>query len=268
MKNTQLLAEEIRKKKSLLCVGLDPDYSKIPFKYKNSEQPLFHFCKDIIEWTHDYAIAFKLNIAFFESQGPSGWEQLQLVIQTIPPECLVILDAKRADIGNTSSQYAEYYYNTLKVDAVTLHPYMGLDSIEPFMSYDHKWAIILALTSNAGSKDLEMLSLKTGERLFERVLQLYGNAYSNEKMMFVCGATQPEYFQVIRKICPDHFLLVPGVGAQGGDLEKTILAGKNKIGGLLINVSRDILFGPASHDPYSHSKERARYYQSKMSSLL
>ncbi len=268
MKNSNFIFEEIKRKKSMLCVGLDPDISKLHSSYTQSDKPLQKFCTDIIDWTHPYAIAYKLNVAFFEAHGPKGWEQLQSVIRLIPEECLIILDAKRADIGNTSKQYADYYYNELKVDAVTLHPYMGLDSIEPFMTYDNKWAIVLALTSNRGSEDIELVTLQTGEKVFEHVLNLYSRAYSPEKMMFVCGATQPKYFQIIRNICPNHFLLVPGIGTQGGDLKNTIQSGMNKMGGLLINISRDILYGPGDQDPRKYTTEKAKYFQHTMFELL
>lgn len=242
VKDSAYLGEQIRLKKSFLCVGLDPDLEKLPNHYLNAKQPFLEFCKDIIEVTHHMAVAYKINIAFFEALGPSGWEQLEQLVNIIPNECLLIADAKRADIGNTSKKYAEYYFDRLQVDAVTLHPYMGVDSLEPFLSYPNKWSVVLALTSNPGSADFELKELSTGELLFESVLQIFVKIKQSNQIMFVVGATHPEYLTKIRKICPDHFLLIPGIGSQGGDLHQVIQAGRNHNEGLLINVSRSIIY--------------------------
>ncbi|MBK9108062.1 MAG: orotidine-5'-phosphate decarboxylase [Saprospiraceae bacterium] len=268
MKDYQFLANQIQEKKSMLCVGLDPDLKLIPKIFHDSDEPLYHFCKSLIEICHTYAIAFKLNVAFFESQGPTGWVQLEKVIRCIPENCLIILDAKRADIGNTSLQYANYYFNVLNVDAVTLHPYMGYDSIEPFLVHKNKWSIVLALTSNEGSKDIELKCLSNGNMVYEETLKLFSYKSSHEQIMFVCGATHPESFQNIRKICPDHFLLVPGVGAQGGDLQKIIEFGKNSSGGLIINVSRGISYPPEGYAFNDWVQQKAEYYQKKISVFL
>ncbi len=242
MKDFSFLTDQLYGKKSFLCVGLDPDVEKIPKIFLNDPQPLFSFCKTIAEVTESLAIAYKINVAFFESQGPNGWIQLEKLVSCLPKNCLIILDAKRADIGNTSAQYARYFFETLNADAITLHPYMGLDSLQPFLNYKEKWSIILALTSNSGSQDLELQSMSDGKYLFQKVLGLYGTPDSRNQVMFVCGATHPDLFLEIRKICPSHFLLVPGIGAQGGDLHETIRKGRNDSGGLLINVSRSICY--------------------------
>ena len=268
MKSYTDIQSEMLRKKSFLCVGLDPDPDKMPPEYKESKTPLFDFCHDIVRWTYSYAVAFKINVAFFESHGPAGWQQLEKLIGIIPDENLVILDAKRADIGNTSDQYAKYFFDTLQADAVTLHPYMGKDSLEPFFRYPGKWAVILALTSNPGSTDLELQTMLTGELLYQRVLRLYGSQGTEQYVMFVCGATHPALFQDIRNICPNHFLLVPGVGAQGGDLHETIKAGKNAAGGLLINVSRGICYPKITTQFKSDVIAQAVYYQQEMASYF
>lgn len=268
MKDYQFLANQIQEKKSMLCVGLDPDLKLIPKIFHDSDEPLFHFCKSLIEISHSYAIAFKLNVAFFESQGPSGWVQLEKVIRCIPDNCLIILDAKRADIGNTSRQYANYYFNDLKVDAVTLHPYMGFDSLEPFLEHKNKWSIVLALTSNAGSKDIEMQPLLNGNLVYEETLKLFSYKDSHEQIMFVCGATHPEAFQSIRQICPEHFLLVPGVGAQGGELQRILEFGMNESGGLLINVSRGICYPPDNYVFKDWVHQKVVYYQEAISEFI
>ncbi len=268
MKNAEYIANQIDLKKSMLCVGLDPDIQKLPGTYLKCNYPLFEFCKDIIECTHSFAIAYKINIAFFEVHGSVGWEQLEKIISIIPPECLIIADAKRGDIGNTSKFYAEYYFNKLKADALTLNPYMGIDSLAPFLNYNEKWSIILALTSNQGSADFELIDLKSNVRLYEFVIKSFLNLNPNDNIMFVCGATHPEEFLKIRQICPNHFLLVPGIGVQGGDISKIITAGKNKQGGLLINVSRKICYPDGSGDFKTDVTRAAIYYQKEMSSYL
>lgn len=268
MKNAEFLHEQIRTKKSMLCVGLDPELHKLPAEYQSSEYPLFDFCRDIIEVTHEYAIAYKINVAFFEAHGPKGWEQLEKILNHIPADSFVIADAKRADIGNTAKLYAEYYFKTLNVDAVTLHPYMGLDSLEPFLEFKNKWSIILALTSNPGSKDFELQKLASGIYLYEFVIQSFLNSRFGSNTMFVCGATHPSEFLKIRSICPDNFLLVPGIGAQGGDLKTIITSGKNKYGGLLVNVSRKICYPDKSKDFKSDVSNSANEYQKEMALYL
>ncbi len=267
-KDANFIYDQIRFKNSLLCVGLDPDIEKMPSIYIKNQYPLFDFCKDVIECTQDFAIAYKLNVAFFESHGPAGWKQLADVIRLIPENCLIIADAKRADIGNTSQQYASYYFDTLGADAITLHPYMGKDSLEPFLKYREKWSIILSLTSNQGSQDFEFQKLETGEYLYEKVMHTYLDSPYNANLMFVCGATHPSEFIHIRKICPDHFLLVPGVGTQGGELKSIIIKGKNKQGGLLINVSRKITYPEQDSDYRKAVYNAAKNYQREMAAYL
>ncbi|MCC6754562.1 MAG: orotidine-5'-phosphate decarboxylase [Saprospiraceae bacterium] len=263
MKDYNFLAGQIRDKKSYLCVGLDPDPLKMPGDFSRNDLPLYLFSKAIVELTHEFAVAFKINVAFFEAYGPSGWEQLAMTLSAIPKECLIILDAKRADIGNTSARYAQYYFEVLNADAVTLHPYMGLDSLDPFLCYAHKWSAILALTSNPGSADFQLQPMREGLFLYEKVIQTFA-AHPNPHIMFVCGATHPEAFSSIRNLCPDRFLLVPGIGAQGGDLEEVIRRGRNDDGGLLINVSRGICY-PDGDRPFDESvKELAFGYQRRM----
>lgn len=241
-KSSEFLFDQIQLKRSLLCVGLDPDISKLPAVYKNLDEPYYNFCKDIVELTHTKAIAFKINIAFFEALGVDGWLQFEKLIKMIPPDCFIIADSKRADIGNTSKQYANYYFNKVNVDALTLHPYMGVDSLQPFLDFKDKYSIILALTSNPGSADFEFMEDSKGILLFERVIEKFVQLEASKNIMFVCGATHPKEFTRIRKICPDHFLLVPGVGEQGGVLKDTIKTGRNAKGGLLITISRKICY--------------------------
>lgn len=264
MKSVDFIHEQIFRKKSMLCIGLDPELNKLPEKYRPLENPYLEFCKDIIECTHEIAIAYKINIAFFESQGIKGWSQLEAIVPLIPEECLIIADAKRADIGNTSRQYASYYFDTLEVDAITLHPYMGMDSIEPFLNYKNKWSIILALTSNQGSRDFELTKLASGQNLYEYVIKTFVESAFSQNIMFVCGATHPSEFKTIRKLCPDHFLLVPGIGEQGGDLKSIIEFGRNRKGGLLINLSRKIIYPEKSGDFKSSVQQMARHYRDEM----
>lgn len=268
IKDAEFINDQIINKKSMLCVGLDPDIQKMPESYKKLQEPLFEFCRDIIDITHPFAIAYKFNVAFFESHGPTGWKQLENIIQLIPENCLIIADAKRADIGNTSQQYANYYFDSLGVDAITLHPYMGIDSLEPFLEYKNKWSIILSLTSNQGSQDFEFQKLESGEYLYEKVMRTYMESKYSSNIMFVCGATHPSEFIHIRNICPDHFLLVPGIGSQGGELKSIITKGKNRWGGLLINVSRKISY---PDNPISFKKsvfEAAQNYQLEMANYI
>lgn len=263
MKDYNFLVSQIKNKSSCLCVGLDPDPLKMPDDFAQNAFPLYYFSKAIVELTHEFAVAFKINVAFFESYGPSGWEQLAMTLSAIPKECLIILDAKRADIGNTSAQYAHYFFEDLNADGVTLHPYMGLDSLQPFLQYSDKWSAILALTSNPGSADFQLQRMAEGQFLYEKVIHTY-TAHPNPHIMFVCGATHPEAFSSIRKLCPDRFLLVPGIGAQGGDLEEVICRGRNADVGLLINVSRGICY-PNGSSPFAESvRELAAGYQRRM----
>ena len=238
--NKKELVKQIFDKKSFLCIGLDSDIDKIPeflLKYKN---PLFEFNKRIIDKTQHLCVAYKLNIAFYESYGPKGLEGLQKTLEYIPENILSIIDAKRGDIGNTSEIYAKAYFETFNSDAVTLNPYMGADSIVPFLQYKDKWAIIIALTSNESSKDFQMM--KDKDFLYEKVIKKSFEWGNDENIMFVVGATQPEKLKEIRKIAPNSFLLVPGIGAQGGDLDAVAKNGKNSEIGLLVNSSREIIY--------------------------
>lgn len=268
--NRTELVKNIRKKKSLLCVGLDTDIKKIPkWLIEEYENPVLEFNKRIIEATSKYAVAYKLNTAFYEAEGVKGWKNLEDTIKLIPRDIFVIADAKRADIGNTSKLYARAFFENMNSDAVTVAPYMGNDSVSPFMEYDGKWIILLALTSNGGSSDFQYLKLKeTGERLYEQVIKTSSSWGTDENMMYVVGATHPEDFKTIRKLIPSHFLLVPGIGAQGGDLEGVIKYGMNKDYGLLINSSRGIIFASDSKDFDIVSGQKAKELRDEMSKYL
>ncbi|MDQ3142409.1 MAG: orotidine-5'-phosphate decarboxylase [Bacteroidota bacterium] len=264
-KDIYFLANSIKAKRSFLCVGIDPDLSKVPDVFKKSEQGIFDFSKAIIDATCEFAIAYKINVAFFEQLGAHGWEQLEKIVNYIPKNIFVIADAKRADIGNTSTCYAKYYFEDLQVDAVTLHPYMGVDSLEPFSNYPHKFLIILALTSNKGHADFQMQKMANGKYLYEEVIHQFQSSNYAEKTMFVVGATQPEHLKHIRDNFPDPFFLVPGIGAQGGNLQKTIEYGQNKLGGLLINVSRNIIYPEGASTFESNVNLAAKGFRDQMS---
>lgn len=237
----QELFDEMLRKRSFLCVGLDTDIHKIPSHLKKEDDPILTFNKRVIDATADLAVAYKPNIAFYESLGPAGWETLARTLEYIPQEHFTIADAKRGDIGNTSQMYARAFFEQMDFDSITIAPYMGEDSVTPFLSFPGKWAILLALTSNKGAMDFQNLSVGD-EKLFERVLiksQEWGSA---EQLMYVVGATRGKMFAEIRKHVPDHFLLVPGIGAQGGDLEAVCKYGMNSHCGLLVNSSRGIIY--------------------------
>ena len=265
----QFLVDQIRLKKSFLCIGLDTDIRKIPPHLLDFEDPVYEFNKEIIEATQDLCVAYKPNTAFYEMRGIAGWKSLSDTIAYIPNDILVIADAKRADIGNTSDCYAKAIFEELDADAITLHPYMGADSITPFLAYPGKWAIVLALTSNKGSDDFQQLSVQdTGEYFFERVLQTAKRWAGPDQMMFVVGATHPEAFKKVRDIVPDHFLLVPGVGAQGGTVEEVARYGMNKDIGLLINASRSIIYASSGEDFADAAREEAIKLRDQMALLL
>jgi orotidine-5'-phosphate decarboxylase len=268
--NKQQLIEQIQKKKSFLCVGLDTDINKIPQDLLSLEDPVFEFNKQIITKTAEFAVAYKPNTAFYEVYGAKGWQSLERTIQYIKvnyPDIFIIADAKRGDIGNTSANYAKAFFNTLKADALTVAPYMGKDSVEPFLGFEDKWVILLALTSNAGSKDFQYLN--TGEKLlYHQVLQTATTWASSEKMMFVVGATHPEELGEIRKMLPDYFFLVPGVGAQGGDLQTVAKYGLNKDCGLLVNSSRGIIYASNKFDFADRAAEEAQKLQWQMAAVL
>lgn len=269
--NRQQLFENIKQKKSFLCVGLDTDIKKIPEHLLKEEDPIFSFNKAIIDATAPFCIAYKPNLAFYESQGVKGWISFEKTIKYLNdfyPEQFIIADAKRGDIGNTSAMYARTFFEEMQLDALTVAPYMGEDSVTPFLKYEGKWVILLALTSNKGSHDFQLTSDAQGERLFEKVLrksQEWGNA---DNMMYVVGATQGKMFEDIRKIVPDHFLLVPGVGAQGGSLEEVCKYGMNKQCGLIVNSSRAIIYADSTPLFAQIAGEKACEVQQQMAEQL
>ncbi len=271
------LFAQIRARQSYLCVGLDTDPLKLPAAVRAERDPVFTFNQRIIDATHRYAVAYKPNLAFYEAQGPRGWESLQKTLDYIPDDCFTIADAKRGDIGNTSGLYARTFFDPsaagLDFDAVTVAPYMGHDSVLPFLEFAGKWVILLALTSNPGSEDFQQLKIKkeksgTDEPLFEQVLKTAQTWASPEQLMFVVGATRAESLTRIRELAPDHFLLVPGVGAQGGSLEAVSRYGMNPQCGLLVNASRSILYASSGADFAAAAGTEARRMQVEMSRFL
>ncbi len=266
------LFEQILQKQSYLCVGLDTDIQKIPKHLLQTEDPIFEFNKQIIDATKQFAVAYKPNIAFYEAFGAKGWESLQKTLEYIPEDCFTIADAKRGDIGNTSGLYARAFFDKkssgLEFDSVTVAPYMGEDSVTPFLDFEGKWVILLALTSNAGSKDFQNLVTTNEKQLFEEVLtksQEWGNS---EQLMYVVGATKADMLQSIRKIVPEHFLLVPGVGAQGGSLEEVSKFGMNSHCGLLVNSSRAIIYASSGEDFAEKAAFEAKKVQLEMQQYL
>jgi orotidine-5'-phosphate decarboxylase len=266
------LIQQIKAKKSFLCIGLDTDLSKIPAHLLQQEDPIFAFNKAIIDATADLCVAYKPNLAFYESMGAAGWESLRKTMEYIPAHCFTIADAKRGDIGNTSAMYAKTFFEPsaagFNFDSVTVAPYMGSDSVTPFLAYSNKWVILLALTSNDGAKDFQFDSFENGEKVFERVLLKSSQWGSDENMMYVVGATRGEAFAAIRKLVPDHFLLVPGVGAQGGSLAEVCKYGLNKECGLLVNSSRAIIYASNTIDFAEKAREAALALQQEMEIIL
>jgi orotidine-5'-phosphate decarboxylase len=266
--NRQSLFQQILTKKSFLCIGLDSEAGKIPPHLTGFKDPVFEFNRQIIEATKDLCVSYKPNLAFYETQGAKGWETLEKTMELIPNEIFTIADAKRGDIGNTSKQYAKAFFEKLQFDAVTVAPYMGEDSVKPFLEFDHKWVILLALTSNKGSLDFQFSPQENGQPLYEKVMkkaQLWGNP---DNLMFVTGATHPEKFEDIRRIAPDHFLLVPGIGAQGGELNQVCRFGLNRQVGLLVNSSRGIIFAGNGEDFAAKAREAALELQQQMENVL
>lgn len=267
---TQQLIEQIQIKKSFLCVGLDVDLTKIPQYLLSTEDPIFEFNKAIIDATHDLCVAYKPNIAFFEAYGIKGWQALQKTIYYINqnyPDLFTIADAKRGDIGNTSSMYAKAFFEDLEFDSVTVAPYMGKDSVEPFLAFEGKHTIMLALTSNEGAFDFQTLNVN-GKELYKQVIETSKTWKNSENLMYVVGATKAEYFTEIRKIVPDSFLLVPGVGAQGGSLQEVCKFGMNANVGLLINSSRGIIYASNGEDFAKKAREEALKLQQEMEDIL
>lgn len=265
------LFQNIQKKASFLCVGLDTDLNKIPKHLLTEEDPVFEFNKAIIDATADYCIAYKPNLAFYECLGVEGWISLEKTvnyIRTNYPTQFIIADAKRGDIGNTSTMYAAAFFEKMKFDAITVAPYMGIDSVKPFLSYEEKWVILLALTSNKGSSDFQFIEDQQGNRLFESVLSKSQEWGSEEQLMYVVGATQGKMFEDIRKKAPNHFLLVPGVGAQGGSLEEVCKYGMNSQCGLIVNSSRGIIYADSSENFAQGAQEAAQSLQQEMKVLL
>jgi orotidine-5'-phosphate decarboxylase len=267
---TQQLQEQILQKKSFLCVGLDPDLAKIPPHLLETEDPIFEFNKAIIDATHDLAVGYKPNTAFFEAYGIKGWISLQKTINYINenfPEIFTIADAKRGDIGNTSSMYAKAFFEDLNFDSVTVAPYMGKDSVEPFLAFENKHTIMLALTSNEGAFDFQTLNVN-GKELYKQVLETSKTWKNSEHLMYVVGATKAEYFAEIRKIVPDSFLLVPGIGAQGGSLSEVCKYGMNDKVGLLVNSARAIIYASKGTDFAEKAREEALLVQKEMEEIL
>ncbi|MCU0390599.1 MAG: orotidine-5'-phosphate decarboxylase [Thermoflexibacter sp.] len=251
--NRATLIAQIYQKHSYLCVGLDTDIQKIPKHLHQEKDPIFAFNRQIIDATIDYCVAYKINIAFYESLGARGWESLEKTLAYIPNSVFTIADAKRGDIGNTSSLYAKAFFENMNFDSITVAPYMGQDSVSPFLTYPDKWVILLALTSNEGSRDFQMLKVQESaqdveEFLFEKVLKISQLWGGEDQLMYVVGATHPQLFEKIRQLVPNHFLLVPGYGAQGGDLQALSKAGMNQDCGLLVNSSRGIIYASADKD--------------------
>ena len=262
------LVEQIKQKKSYLCVGLDTDPAKIPAHLLNEEDPIFAFNKAIIDATLPYCVAYKINTAFYEAQGLKGWAALEKTVNYIPSTHFKIADAKRGDIGNTSTQYAIAFLKQLPFDAITIAPYMGEDSVKPFLQFEGKWAIVLGLTSNPGAHDFELKSLEGGERLYEKVIRTVASWGTPENLMFVVGATRADEFIHLRSIAPDHFFLVPGVGAQGGSLSEISQKAMNNEIGLLVNSSRDIIFASSKEDFASSAAAKAKAYAEEMATFI
>ena len=283
----QQLIDQIFSKQTYLCVGLDTDRAKIPSHLRSHGDAIFEFNKQIIDATLDYCVAYKINTAFYEAEGVKGWEALEKTVNYIPSTHFKLADAKRGDIGNTSSHYAKAFFETLRFDAITVAPYMGEDSVRPFLEYEGKWSVVLALTSNSGAKDFELRRMLAGpvaetgsaelashaaspqtEYLYEQVLRRVSAWGTPENLMFVVGATQAEEFVNIRTICPKHFFLVPGVGAQGGSLKEISEKALTSEGGLLVNASRAIIYASGKENFGEEAKAIAQQYQYEMSSYL
>lgn len=265
--NKATLIKAIEEKQSMLCIGLDPDLEKLPKSFSKDAEGILKFNLEIIEATAPYAVAYKPNFAFYECLGSEGWDVLAETFKAIPNGCFTIADAKRGDIGNTATKYAEAVFTQLGADSITIAPYMGRDSVAPFLAFPEKWGIVLGLTSNSGSADFQHTPTPEGP-LYQKVMRVASTWGSAENLMFVVGATQATYFKHIREFLPDHFLLVPGIGAQGGDLEAVCAYGINQDGGLLINVGRAIAFASSDDDFAQAAKKAAHQYQEIMAKAL
>ena len=259
----------IKTRQSYLCVGLDTDWEKIPAHLKAYDDPIFEFNKQIIDATRDVCVAYKPNLAFYEVRGAQGWQSLQKTLQYIGKEHFTIADAKRGDIGNTAKMYAKAFFETLPFDAVTVAPYMGEDSVKPFLNFDQKWVILLALTSNTGAADFQLSTQNSAEKpLYEKVIRKAATWGTPDNLMFVVGATQSEFFSKIRDIVPEHFLLVPGVGEQGGELRKISELALNEMVGLMVNSSRGILYASNGENFAQAARMAAKQIQVEMSDFL
>ncbi|GEO11267.1 orotidine-5'-phosphate decarboxylase [Segetibacter aerophilus] len=282
--NRQELIQQVKGKKNYLCIGLDTDINKLPKHLHASEQAVFEFNKAIIDATKDFCVSYKINTAFYEAMGIKGWEALEQTVDYIPATHFKIADAKRGDIGNTSAQYAKTFFEVYNFDAVTVAPYMGEDSVRPFLEYENKWTIVLGLTSNKGSEDFQQLVVRTESEeflseltpghhhkqqyLYEKVMQQMAGWGTPENLMFVVGATKAEQLQQIRKAYPEHFFLVPGVGSQGGSLAEVSRAALHADGGLLVNVSRAIIYAGTGERFAEDAKTIAEQYHDEMNSLF
>lgn len=277
----QELTHLIKKKESFLCIGLDSDFSRLPSHLKNEDDPVYSFNKQIIDQTYDLAIAYKPNIAFYESMGPGGWESLAKTLEYLTPlrnELFLIADAKRGDIGNTSRQYARTFFDKsaagLNFDAVTVAPYMGNDSVEPFLEYDDKWVILLGLTSNKGASDFQLKKIcnasekEEKELLYKTVIKESKSWADENKMMYVTGATRSHFLGDIRDLVPNHFLLIPGIGAQGGSIIEVANQALTNEGGLIVNSSRSIIFASSNKDFASAARDQASTIQNTMKDII
>jgi orotidine-5'-phosphate decarboxylase len=262
------LFEQIKKKQSYLCVGLDTDLDKIPKHLLSEADPIFEFNKQIIDATKDYCVAYKPNTAFYEALGAKGWESLKRTLDYIPSDCFTIADAKRGDIGNTSTLYAKAFFKQMNFDAITVSPYMGEDSVKPFLEFQGKWVILLVHTSNSGSQDFQLMQTTDGKYLFQEVIFASQRWATNDQMMYVVGATHADKIGAIRALAPDHFFLVPGVGAQGGDLESISRVGMNSHCGLLVNSSRSIIYASVGKDFAEAASKAASEMQQEMKRYL
>ncbi|TXI69835.1 MAG: orotidine-5'-phosphate decarboxylase [Cyclobacteriaceae bacterium] len=266
--NRAELFDQIQKKKSYLCVGLDTDITKIPTHLLSLPDPVFEFNKQIIDATKDFCVAYKPNTAFYEALGATGWQTLQKTLDYIPKDCFTIADAKRGDIGNTSALYAKAFFEKMNFDAITVAPYMGEDSVKPFLNFSGKWVVLLIHTSNPGSVDIQQVETRGGRFVYEEVIFASQRWSSADQMMYVVGATKADKVGTIRALAPDHFFLVPGVGAQGGDLETVSKAGMNEQCGLMVNSSRAIIYASSKQDFAEAARKEAQKVQQEMSEYL
>lgn len=267
--NREDLYNRIKQKQSFLCIGLDTDIAKIPLHLLDFHDPVYEFNKQIIKATHDLCVAYKPNIAFYESRGSESWLSLEKTMNEIPPGIFKIADAKRGDIGNTTNMYARAFFDQLDFDSITVSPYMGEDSVKPYLNYKNRWVIVLAVTSNIGAFDFQFLPIaESNEKVYEKIITTSRNWGTTDNMMYVVGATKANMLEHIREIIPDHFLLVPGVGAQGGNLEEVAKYGFNSHCGLLVNSSRGIIYASSGTDFAEAAREEAKKMQKEMKVLL